>query len=337
MTFSALILAALVFDAQMIQTAIDAACATGGGRVDVGPGWYHVREPLRVQCSGVTIRGAGPAATHLYASAEDVVSEMIVVGGGEIAGTVVEALDINGGLVGPSTRVGIFVDRAIRTTIRDVWVDHVQHAVVMGRPGHPGTSVLRLQGGRLGSWGDGIVVNGDAGLWVTSTHVNGNAPGSATRGVAFVGGFDSAWLTDVAIETHDTGVWIGSPDPTVEIWDLWFSGTIVDRAVRAGFEIGGVARVQSVQFSNCWASGGAYGWVVYQPGPARTSRIVIHGSHVNVAAENAIWLGGNLADVAITGNVLAHGPGYAAIRTPPPPPPEAIPGYVEAANVAAKP
>jgi hypothetical protein len=297
-------------DGARIQAAIDAACRTGGGRVGIGPGWYRIQQPLLIRCSGITLQGAGPSATHLYVPASHEVSEVISIGGGEaIMGTVVEDLEINGGLVHPSERVGIYVDRAIRTMIRDVSIDHVQHAVVMGRPGVAGTSVLRIIGGRFGSWGDGLVVNGQAGLWVTRTHLNGNSPGARTRGVAFVGGFDSAWLTDVAIETHDTGVWVGSSDPNVEIWDLWFSGTFADRVVRAGFELGGVSRVQSVQFSNCWTSAGEYGFVVYQPGPAATSRITITGSHVNAATDSAIWIGGQVNSVSIVGNVLAHGRG----------------------------
>lgn len=48
-----------------IQAALDAAAAAGGGVVELGEGELRIDGLLSVQSSGVVLRGAGPASTHL--------------------------------------------------------------------------------------------------------------------------------------------------------------------------------------------------------------------------------------------------------------------------------
>src|SRR5207237_10337810 len=73
-------------DTPALQAAIDAAASTDGGIVLIPTGTYPLSRPLSVTAGGITLAGAGPAATTLLALPANVDGAVIAFRGDPSAG-----------------------------------------------------------------------------------------------------------------------------------------------------------------------------------------------------------------------------------------------------------
>lgn len=139
-------------------------------------------------------------------------------------------------------------------TFRDLIITGAGDGVLLD-----GAVKVRLESVQINTLsGTGVHAANGAGLWLSNAHFNG-AQGYRSIGVRF-GNWDSAWLRDVLIEEHDTGVRFGTGTGTTA--NIFLNGVVVDRAIVAFIvEPDGNASAQNIIVSNSWGAGSANGLV----------------------------------------------------------------------------
>lgn len=134
-----------------LQQALQAAAGAGGGVVYLPSGRYQISEPIDLQ-GGVTLRGAGPAATVLTAAPTVLDSVLSLV---DTSDVVVEdlSIDMTGATIDDNTQ-GIAIDiqaakaDVLRTVIRNVAITKAPiHAIQAVTSSHlpPSSNTLQLE------------------------------------------------------------------------------------------------------------------------------------------------------------------------------------------------
>lgn len=92
-----------------------------------------------------------------------------------------------------------------------------------------GAGSIHLSRVQINTRGHGIIASGTngAGLWISDIHMNGLAPGSFSIGIQ-LGQWDTAFLSGVLIEEHDTGMRVAMGGHSANIM---VSNVVIDRAL----------------------------------------------------------------------------------------------------------
>lgn len=300
-------------DATSIQLAIDAAEAAEGGIVLFPPGTYKITSRLTVDTSGVSLRGCGRGTTTISVATNGLAGA-ITLGGvtGPTLNVGIANLTLTASIT-PTSGVHLLFDRTHRAFCDHVEILNAWTCAQIGTAANlEGTLLTRISDSRLDnistSTAEGLLIYGEAGLWLTRVHFNGTQ-GQNTKGIYFFSteGFDTAYLHDVLIEEHDVGIRAGSTSGSVA--NVFATNLVIDRARNGGIHLetaGGT--VQQWLISNFFISGvtsaGTGSGIYLADGGGECRRITIRGGYFQDIRQHGIRVDADVVDLVITDNHL---------------------------------